>query len=99
MRTEARRSTRSLDSIAMVDWRLQAQHKYLQGVPLVRRTYRRYAKNPDWDHDHCAFCWAKFVEGVAPDALQVGYCTPDEYHWVCDTCFHDFKDQFGWQVA
>ena len=22
----------------------------------------------------------------------------DEYYWLCDTCFEDFKDQFDWQV-
>jgi hypothetical protein len=30
-------------------------------VALVQRAYRRYAANRDWDHDHCAFCWAKFM--------------------------------------
>jgi len=24
---------------------------------------------------------------------------PTEESWVCDTCFADFKDRFGWTVA
>ena len=23
----------------------------------------------------------------------------DNYHWVCPTCFEDFKDYFGWTIA
>jgi len=81
------------------DWRLAAQHKYLEGVALARRPYRPSRQNPNWDHDHCAFCWAKFMEGESSDLLHVGYCTLDEYHWVCDICFNDFRPLFGWQVV
>ena len=80
------------------DWRLQVQHRYLEGVPLARRSYRRYAPNPDWDHDHCAFCWTKFIERDAPDGPHVAYCTLDEYHWICETCFRDFRHRFDWHV-
>ena len=34
-----------------------------------------------------------------PDALCEGYCTEDQYHWVCKDCFEDFKKQFQWNVA
>lgn len=80
------------------DWRLQGQVRYLQGAVLVRRSYRRYARNPEWDHDHCAFCWAKFIVDDYPDTQHEGYCTEDEYHWICDQCFTDFRDRFGWSV-
>jgi hypothetical protein len=23
----------------------------------------------------------------------------DDYHWVCDECFADFRDRFGWTVV
>jgi hypothetical protein len=28
--------------------------------------------------------------------LHEGYCTEDEYRWVCDRCLADFRDHFGW---
>lgn len=80
----------------MSDWRLQGQEKYLQGVLLQRKKYRRFRHG--WEHDHCEFCAAKFAEDL-PDALHVGYATADNYHWLCDDCFKDFKTQFEWQVA
>ena len=81
------------------DWRLRGQEKYLAGATLVHRPYRRYAANRNWDHDHCAFCWAKFMVEDRPDVLHNGYTTPDEYHWICGRCFEDFREQFGWTVA
>jgi hypothetical protein len=80
------------------DWRLMGQEKYLLGVDLIRRSSRQYAKNPGWDHDHCAFCTAKFMLGDMPDALQEGYCTLNGYYWICMICFDDFRERFGWRV-
>jgi hypothetical protein len=79
------------------DWRLTNQEKYLQGATLHWRRYR--APRPEWDHDHCEFCWATFFETPAPDALQAGYTTDDEYRWICEVCFADFRDRFAWQVG
>lgn len=42
------------------DWRLQGQEKYLKGATLLRKLYR--AASQDWAHDHCEFCWAKFMD-------------------------------------
>jgi hypothetical protein len=81
------------------DWRLTGQEKYLQGVELCYRKYRRYPANPDWDHDHCEFCWAKFMVEDYPDVLHEGYCTLDEYRWICPNCFDDFREKFQWQVV
>jgi len=81
------------------DWRLQGQEKYLKGIKLVRRKYRQYAKNPDWDHDHCSFCWVEFCLKENCDSLKEGYATLDDYHWICPTCFEDFKDLFNWEVV
>lgn len=79
------------------DWRIGGQ-EFLKGVTLVRRAYRRYPKNPTWDHDHCALCGTEFRVEAYPDVLHEGYCTEDEYHWVCATCFDDLKDTFGWRL-
>ncbi len=81
------------------DRRLRGQEAYLAGAVLVRRPYRRYVANTDWDHDHCAFCWAKFMVEDHPDMLDEGYATLDDYHWICDRCFQDFREQFRWTVV
>lgn len=80
------------------DWRRSGQESYLQGVTLVRQKYGQYAKNPEWDHDHCTFCCAKFMVGGKAGALDRGYSTKDEYHWVCQTCFDDFHEEFEWKL-
>ena len=78
------------------DWRLQGQEKYLKGISLSWKKYTRYSEN--WEHDHCEFCWATFTEEDYPDVLHEGYATEDNYRWICQTCFEDFKDMFGWAV-
>ena len=78
------------------DWRLQGQGSYLTGVVLARRPWRQ--TRPHWDHDHCEFCWATFGGAELGDVLREGWTTRDKYHWICDGCFGDFKDAFGWQV-
>ena len=78
------------------DWRLTNQSKYLKGVTLTWMPYS--AANPTNDHDHCEFCFAKFMAPGVPDTLHEGYSTPDRYHWICKPCFDDFSDLFGWQV-
>lgn len=76
------------------DWRLTGQERYLAGAKLVRRKYA--ARSTHTDHDHCEFCGAKFMDDGAPSALTEGYSTDDCYRWVCDTCFADFRERFGW---
>lgn len=76
------------------DWRLTNQHEYLNGATLVRRVWRQ--TRPDWDHDHCEFCFAK-LSAFGGDDLTEGWTTP-EYRWICDTCFDDFRALFHWNV-
>ena len=80
------------------DWRLTGQEAYLTGVALCWRTYRPYREG--WDHDHCEFCFATFAEAnLIPDALHEGYSTVDEYRWICERCFGDFRHRFEWTVV
>ena len=88
-----------MDSSDWRDWRLQGQERFLEGVDLCRRAYRRYAGNREWDHDHCAFCWTEFAVEDRPEVLHAGFCTLDEYHWICEACFHDFKARFQWRIV
>ena len=75
------------------EWRLMNQEEYLTNAHLI---FCEYKGNPRWDHDHCAFCCAKFSE--AENNLHFGYCTLDRYYWICEECFEDFKDVFSWQL-
>ncbi len=86
------------DMVDSTDWRLQGQEKYLKGIELCWRKYRRYVKNPNWDHDHCEFCWAEFTMRADPDVLHEGYSSLDEYRWICKRCFNDFREMFEWRV-
>ena len=78
------------------DWRLTDQEDYLKGVSLQWKTYEKYREG--WDHDHCEFCFTKFLESGEPDTLHQGYATEDNYRWICEECFEDFKDLLQWKV-
>jgi hypothetical protein len=59
------------------DWRLQRrQWEYLTGITLVRR--RWHQSRPDWDHDHCAFCWDEFNDDDREGILREGWTDPDD---------------------
>lgn len=88
------------------DWRRMGQEVSLvPGTRLVRKRYRAYRET--WEHDHCSFCSAKFMDpsatGAHPDegALTEGYTTTSEfklgaeYEWVCLACYADFSEEFG----
>ena len=79
------------------DWRLMGQDRYLQGRRLRWRVW--WPQREGWDHDHCAFCFAEFSNQPAVEGHPTqssGYVTEDDYHWVCRSCFEDFKGRFGW---
>ena len=78
------------------DWRLTNQERYLKGATLAWRPY--VPASPKNDHDHCEFCFAKFMQQDYPDTLHEGYSTPDRYRWICKPCFDDFVDLFQWKV-
>ena len=79
------------------DWREQGQEEYLRGLTFAKRKYKRYSEQ--WDHDHCEFCWSKFCEESSKEATRGGcftdgYATLDSYRWICETCFHDFREKY-----
>lgn len=73
------------------DWRLTNQERYMKGMTFIRKKY------DGKDHDHCEFCWEKF--GYHEGNLSEGYCSEDNERWVCETCFEDFKDSFGFKIV
>jgi hypothetical protein len=38
------------------------------------------------------------MDADAPDVLRDGYTTSDNYRWICDPCFDDFRVKFEWSV-
>jgi hypothetical protein len=75
------------------DWRLRGQESYLRGAALIWKRYR--ARSEAWDHDHCVFCWAKFMDpdlseayrqwvAEQPDTLVEGYTTIADYEHGLD---------------
>lgn len=92
------------------DWRLCSQDKYLKGAKLRGKQYTWQPDwNPDWDHDHCQFCWAKFMDTDLPDVLRSGYTNTEQNvngtiwregaRWICSQCFEDFRERFGWTLV
>jgi hypothetical protein len=79
------------------DWRLHGQERYLRGARFQRAEYR--APSATWDHDHCEFCNGKFSEHETGDGVaRAGWRSEDEYRWVCDACFADFREPLGFVV-
>lgn len=75
------------------DWRLTNQENYLKNKLLLSKNYKDRITNTD--HDHCEFCLEKFSEDISD--LNFGYCTEDNYYWICIECYNDFKNMFGWK--
>jgi hypothetical protein len=78
------------------DWRIHGQERWLVGAVLHFAPY--LTLRPTWDHDHCAFCWARFTQEPYPDTLQAGYTDDENFHWVCPQCFDDFQERFHFRL-
>jgi hypothetical protein len=78
------------------DWRLMNQECFLKGATLIWQSYE--PARVENDHDHCAFCLAKFMKADSPGVLREGYSTADRYRWVCKSCCDDFIDLFEWRI-
>ena len=84
--------------VAKDDWRRMGQEKYLLNASLKHvSNFVPYSET--WEHEHCAFCFAKF--STSNGDLHEGYCSTDEKrsHWVCPQCFMDFHEEFNWAVV
>lgn len=75
------------------DWRLTDQDRYLHGAELTWKSYR--ARSETWEHEHCVFCWAKFMDpdfskehaghiAEHPDVLTEGYTTTTSHEHGAD---------------
>lgn len=91
------------------DWRVRDQEDYLREKILIHKNFKSNLPKelaPDDDprnyndHEHCIFCWHKFMEDCKDieDCSTSGYCTLDEKYWICEKCFNDFKERFNWKL-
>lgn len=80
------------------DWRLRGQEEYLMHKTFAFETY---SETQNSKHEHCEFCWHKFMENCegVEDCSEAGYCTLDHKYWVCEECYEDFKNNFKWIIA
>ncbi len=80
------------------DWRLNGQEEILMNAKLIAAFYVKH------DHDHCVFCWQKFMPEyerafrLNVDFVSRGYVTLDGCRWICEKCFDDFKEAFNWEI-
>lgn len=72
-----------------------------EGMRWRRANWTRPLGNPQWDHDHCVACWAKFSDDI-PGALCEGYSTGSGHdpgirnEWVCNECFSRLAEELRW---
>lgn len=76
------------------DWRLMGQENWLADRRVGWAEW--FSNRPGWDHDHCALCSAEFAATKTDHVdYTAGYVTADDnYTWVCEPCFADFRDRF-----
>ena len=82
------------------DWRLMGQDRYLLGARLKWMTWK--PSRLDWDHDHCAFCTDEISDAPIDEHTKhnaAWVTADDEYHWVCPSCFDEFRSRFGWTTS
>jgi len=77
------------------DPRLAIDNTFLSEFTWENKRWTQTREN--WDHDHCEFCGAKLMDIDSSDVLREGFTTPDEYYWICKTCFEDFREKFNWK--
>ena len=76
--------------ISKDDWRLMDQINYLKDKKLRYTKCCKSCENKT--HEHCEFCFVKF-----DNKNPYGYCTLDNYYWICENCFNDFNKMFEWK--
>jgi hypothetical protein len=60
------------------DWRRIGQEDRLAGLAFAWKNYQAYSGN--WDHDHCEFCFKKFLDPGYADWMREALTEPSEQH-------------------
>ncbi len=75
------------------DWRLLNDVEYLQGVEINPTDGEEIYEHAPY-LTKCQFCWEK----VKNSRFQYWFITTDVSCCICDECFQDFKESFGWKL-
>ncbi|MCM1225339.1 MAG: hypothetical protein NC548_63920 [Lachnospiraceae bacterium] len=89
-----------INEIEEDDWRLiRGQDEYLRNKKFQYKEFKKL--QDDWDHEHCEFCWHKFMENPegVKDCSKQGYCSVDGKYWVCEECFNDFAEKLNMKLV
>lgn len=79
------------------DWRLTGQEQYMlfsKLVEIVPCEYISKLTDPTSFHEHCEFCMEKIEESD----MSRHYYTTNQYSWICEQCYNDFKEMFGFTL-
>ena len=66
--------------------------EYLHNIVLSEKEYTRELPA----HDHCELCWARFSRHSTDH--HNGYYDPGSNSWICNDCFRELVNLFGWHV-
>jgi hypothetical protein len=76
------------------DWRIMGQEGYLLNKKLQHRHFSRTLCRDDFTQ--CEFCWSLFDKDVSCPSMA--FFEPQGKYWICETCYRDFREHFGWEV-
>ena len=69
---------------------------YLHNQSVELKNFKEaFSSNPQ-EHRHCEMCWAKF--GFFEGDNHLGYYEENSGSWICQDCYENFKDLFGWRL-
>ena len=74
------------------DWRLQKDVEYLKNKYINPTDGEEIAKHAPY-LKKCIFCWEK----VQDDLHQWWFMPEDMSCCICEECYNDFKEMFGWK--
>ena len=80
------------------DWRLEfgKEPTFYSKFKWSRKKWAR--TRPNWDHDHCEFCWQKISDIDGENIQHEGWTNDEDTYWVCKSCFEDFKEMYQWDL-
>lgn len=75
------------------DWRLLNDVKHLKGIEVNPTDGKEITVHME-SNQKCVFCWDK----VSDNPHEYWYVTEGEKDCICEFCFQDFQDLFGFKV-
>lgn len=78
----------------MEDWQIREyeENPELHNKTLVFRSFDL----KQGEHLHCELCWNRF--SLHNEDLQIGYLEEETKSWICQECFDECGNLFGWKI-